>query len=507
MNRNPRGQVARIALVIMSFLLFLTVSVFFIYMQTSEWLRNQQRSSMALADRQLTAIFNNVTSATNALSDVIGAPCTPETIQQLRNQLAITPNLGNIELASDGVVYCSSLVGEVHSGQERREDASLYLTSTVKALPGHPFVITHRQQGKFGLYTSTDGYYLKNILESASTLLPVVLVTQSGWMGENGAINLRQYAGPHNLQLNSSRFHYQLWSNIDRQAVLATSIKNNRLLMSLLIVIAAVAAYACYRWSAIRRSPEQQLTSAILQGEIQAWLQPIVRAGDRQVVGCEVLVRWLNKEGIIPPDQFIPLAEQSGLIIPLTKALITQVTEQFLQAFHPATPFYISLNISAQHLQSPNLYADLTPLLTGLNPNIKLALEITEREIVVANQQVNDNIRRLHQEGVLFALDDFGTGYSTLEILHHVNIDLIKIDKLFVSGIGSNPVCQDIIGNILDLAKRIDARVIAEGVETEQQASFLQQQGDLSLQGYLFSKPLPISAFKDYLVANNVWNG
>ncbi|WP_431628481.1 EAL domain-containing protein [Enterobacter bugandensis] len=143
-------------------------------------------------------------------------------------------------------------------------------------------------------------------------------------------------------------------------------------------------------------------------------------------VGCEVLVRWLHKENIIPPNQIIQLAEQSGLIVSLTRQLIRCVTDQFAMSFKPENPLYISFNISARHLQSDLLEDILNYFHSRVDSNIRLVLEITAHEIITSDDKVRKNIKQLKARGVKLTLDDFGTGYSTLKTLLYTPVEIIK---------------------------------------------------------------------------------
>jgi sensor c-di-GMP phosphodiesterase-like protein len=485
-----------------SILIFLTclfISVSFVYLQAVVWFKNQQNEHMLLAVNQINSMLDNVHRATLRIKTLAGKECTPETIRQLRQFLAQTPNVGNIELTEEGVVYCSSLAGKIDSRDERREDNSLYLTSDIKSLRGHPFLISHISMAKFGLYTSTDAYYLRYILGSASTLSSVILSTQKGWMEPHGTIHYNSVPQKQNIQTASTQYPYLLSSEVDNKKIISFSLKNGKMIGLIITLLSAAIGVFYYYWAGRADTPDKLLRNALYKQEFRPYLQPIVKGKDTRLVGCEVLARWLHKNTVIPPDQFIPLAEQSGLIIPLTKQLIVEITDKFLSDFRPDTPFYISFNVSAPHLQSSSLFDDFQYLLERKDRNITLVIEITEREIVSQDEQVSSNIKKLRQHGVVFALDDFGTGYSSLELLHRIDISLIKIDKLFTSGIDSNSLYKDIIENIVDLARRIDAAVIVEGVETRQQTEYLTTLGEISFQGYLFSKPLPIDDFKAYM--------
>lgn len=458
---------------------------------------------MLLAQRQLDSLLLHVEQSAQNMTSLIGVPCSSQTIQQLRQQLAITPNVGNIELAASGQVYCSSLQGVVLPGIENRESLKLYLSSDIKALQGHPFVLFHLQHGPWGLYTSTDGYYIRNILEAASALAPVSMITDHGWMAQDGKIHYDPAPHQGNFFIQSKQYGFSLIADVDPDAVISTGLKRGRLMIIILICFSVAAGIAAYIWSKRPGTSEMLLMDAMKNKELHPYLQPILKGEPPIAIGCEVLVRWLHKDNLIPPDQFIPLAEQTGLIIPITQQLIAQVTDNFASNFKTSKPFYISFNVSAKHLESEKFQEDFDYFLSRVGHNLILILEITEREILSDNTQVAQNIAALKAKGVRFALDDFGTGYATLEILKRTPVDIIKIDKLFTSGIGKNDICNEIIGNIIDLAGRLHADVTAEGVETKEQVDFLKTQGEIAYQGYLFSKPLSLGEFKQYLARVN----
>jgi len=491
-------------LALITFLICLAVATTMFYLQTAHWVRDQQYENMRRVQQQLDLLFGHVERSAQSLQPLIGMPCTAVTVAALRKWLAITPNVGNIELTISGNVYCSSLSGVVPPGWERREALRLYLTTGIRTLPGHPFVIFHLQRGDNGLYTSTDGYYIRSVLDAASGLAPIVITTAQGWMAQDGIVHTLPYTRKENALIHSNAYGYQLITYVGKREVIAISLKSGRMMMGSILILAAFMAFASYLWSGRSLAPEKLLQFAIKNREFHPYYQPIVKGDPLKPVGCEVLVRWLHQGKIIPPDQFIPLAEQTGLIIPITCQLIRDVTDHFVTSYPFQKPFYISLNIGAHHLQSDTLETDLDYLLTRAEDHIRLVLEITEREIIVGDSRIKRNIDRLKARGVRFALDDFGTGSSTLETLHFTPVELIKIDKLFTAGIGSNELCHAIIANITDLAKRVNADLIAEGVETKEQVAYLRQQDEMAFQGYLFSRPLPLDSFKKWLKAAGV---
>lgn len=168
---------------------------------------------------------------------LIGAPCTSSAVAELLRQLAITSNVVNIELAKSGEVYCSSLLGDVPSGTEIREERSLYLTLNTPILPGNPFVVFHLHENGYGLYTSTNGYYIRSILESASELSPVVLLIGNGWMGQGGAIHSTPFTAEQYTQIHSEAYGYRLSSNIDARDIIAFCLKSGRIIMAIFLVL------------------------------------------------------------------------------------------------------------------------------------------------------------------------------------------------------------------------------------------------------------------------------
>lgn len=209
-------------------------------------------------------------------------------------------------------------------------------------------------------------------------------------------------------------------------------------------------------------------------------------------------MRWSHPTlGIIPPDNFIPLAESCNLIMPMTQALMVQVRQQFLPLIHLLPKdFHFAFNISASHLRNFNLVEDCRVFIQAFRANpVKLVLELTERELLVTDGVTERLVAELHKLGVLIAIDDFGTGNSSLKYLQNFEVDILKIDKSFVSNIGIDSHSVHIIDNIIDLARRLHLQTVAEGVENEIQAAYLKAHNVTFLQGYLYGKPIPMEDF------------
>ena len=238
---------------------------------------------------------------------------------------------------------------------------------------------------------------------------------------------------------------------------------------------------------------EHDLEQALERGELDVYYQPIVALETRKIVGVEALLRWQQLErGLVLPSTFVPVAEQTGLIIPLGVWLMERAFAQ-LKRWHDAghTELFVSVNVSARQLQHPQLVSDIRGTLErlDLSPTC-LALELTESVLV---EKLGENLSRfkaLHDAGVRLSIDDFGTGYSSLSYLKRLPVHTLKIDRSFLTGVPEYENDAVIVKTILAMAQNMHLGVVAEGVETSAQADFLRAHGCDQAQGYLFSRPV-----------------
>ncbi len=212
------------------------------------------------------------------------------------------------------------------------------------------------------------------------------------------------------------------------------------------------------------------------------------------VTGCEALVRWQHPDfGLVPPDNFIPIAEESGLIVPLGEWIVEQACRQYMQWLEDGLNIdCIAVNLSARQFVEPNLCNKLEQIVkaVGIQPQA-LELELTESMLMEDIDSAVKTMQRLKQMGFKLSIDDFGTGYSSMAYLKHFPIDKLKIDRSFVDGLPENDKDVAIISTIISLAQGLSLEVIAEGVETEAQKQLLNTLSCAHMQGYHFAKPLP----------------
>lgn len=255
---------------------------------------------------------------------------------------------------------------------------------------------------------------------------------------------------------------------------------------------------------------ESDLRFAIDRREFSMHYQPLISLEDGSIIGFEALLRWQHpNRGFIPPFEFIPIAEDSGLIIPITNWILKETTEQ-LAAWQKISPssqdLIVSVNISGKHLAQDGLIEEVRKALhaSKIKPSC-LKLEITESVAMENAEHTIIILNKLKELGVQLSIDDFGTGYSSLSYLHRLPFDTLKIDRSFVNNVGSKGENSEILQTIVSLAKNLKMRSIAEGIETEAQLQILRDLDCDFAQGYLFSKPLPKEEMEKQLYQKYFW--
>ncbi|MFS4434284.1 EAL domain-containing protein, partial [Citrobacter farmeri] len=260
-----------------------------------------------------------------------------------------------------------------------------------------------------------------------------------------------------------------------------------------IVLISCLVGYALERYLNRSTTPEETLRRAINKGEIVPFYQPVVNGREGTLRGVEVLARWKHPTaGYISPASFIPVAEKSGLIIPLTQGLMRQVAEN-MNAIASKLPegFHVGINFSASHISSPSFVAECLKYKDSFKrKDLNLVIEVTEREPLHVDEHLVQTLNVLHENGFVIALDDFGTGYSGLSYLHDLHIDYIKIDQSFVARVNTEEDSTRILDCVLDLARKLSLSIVAEGVETKEQVDYLNRNDITFLQGYYFFKPV-----------------
>jgi len=262
-----------------------------------------------------------------------------------------------------------------------------------------------------------------------------------------------------------------------------------------------------------RRQMEKDLSQALANKEFHLVYQPQISLESRRVIGAEALIRWEHPvRGLVPPDDFIPIAEANGIIVEIGQWVLDQACAQAAHWADQGTPLRIAVNLSAVQLRQASIVGDILDTLHRHDiPAGRLELEVTETSFMTNLSDAVAKLHRLNKAGINIAVDDFGTGYSSLTYLKQMPVQHLKIDKQFIRDLLVNEDDTRIANTIIDLGKSLNLSVVAEGVETAEQEYYLTQRGCKLAQGYFFSKPLLpndferfVEDFHEQLVENNV---
>ena len=250
----------------------------------------------------------------------------------------------------------------------------------------------------------------------------------------------------------------------------------------------------------------QELAAAFDAGDLCLYYQPQIRLSDGEIVGAEALCRWFHEgRGSVPPDKFIPVAEESGLIVPIGRWVITEACSQAKAWQRDGLPeLRMSVNVSAQQLQGADFVTTVAEVLleTEMHPS-SLVIEVTESTALGVSEEVRESLKRLNAMGVILVVDDFGIGYSALDRIAELPFQGLKVDRSFVASMDSGPERLAIVRTVIDLGRHLSLETVAEGVETAEQAECLTELHCDLAQGFLYSPALAPDDFAGFVRARS----
>ncbi|WP_416773223.1 EAL domain-containing protein [Pseudomonas sp. RHF3.3-3] len=496
---------ARYGLNLLIGLLPVVSGIAILHWQADRALNANTRETAQDALKQFELMLDNAERAAHAIVPLAGRPCAQVELA-LREQVTRRPFVRAANLAWDNNLYCTSLFGPY---QEVIDPAnyvagSLWLMKGNTVTPGSSLLAYRLAQGNGAAIVSIDGYHLSNLLHLMGRETGLVLQVGNAWTSGQGQImdGKAPAFAVARTTLRSTRFPFSVSAGFAEGETWRYLVREYRELLALLLILGLLAGITT-RWLQKRSgAPSNELRRALEAREFIPYFQPVVRSGTLQWSGLEVLMRWNHpREGLVRPDLFIPFAEHCGLIVPMTRSLLQQTAA--LLAPHSASlepGFHVGVNITAQHCHDLQLVQDCRDFLAAFAPGqIRLVLELTERELIEPGEVTHQLFEQLHDLGVMVAIDDFGTGHSSLSYLRKFNVDYLKIDQSFVAMIGADVLSRHILDSIIELSVKLELGIVAEGVETTEQRDYLAARGVDFLQGYLFGKPLPAADFLNSL--------
>ncbi len=493
-NKTPFTR-RKIISSVLIFSLTLLFSWGVLYYQTQQHYQAEVWSRLSLSLRVLDDHFKQADATVRELSQQMTGNCEHDRVALMKTLIEVS-SIQTLSVIKGGNVVCSTyprIIGaHIPDGELHRFNAMI--SSVI--IPGQLIFTLKTGSDDLFILASLHGSVLLGIINILDEQNHVHINYQENWFSADNRFFTRP--NPDNLYLKSPFFPYSISTKIDSNQRLTYFFSHNMWLLGVLVLFSLLPAIGYLKYGD-RREMIRAIKKGINTGQFVPFSQGIVDSQGR-LVGCEILVRWFYRSHLIRPDEFIPVAERSGLIVLMSHQLIRD-THTILYSQLDGCPddFYLSFNICP--LELTDLHAQgLIDAVNGFRhcdklSNIKIILELTERQIVQHTPETQANIDRLHQLGVDIYIDDFGTGYSSFENILQLNIDGLKIDKHFVDRYPDDVISANLIDNMTDLAARLNVSVVAEGVETQHQADALIEKGVDYLQGYHYCRPVNLFAF------------
>jgi len=471
-------------------------------------LHNRLTAAAETAVSDADRFLDRIAAGLRERQGMIGASCDPETVHRLDRMTYESPLVRTVGLYDGaGRLYCTSrgpadLDISSQVGNTRR--GGLVVRMGRSAMMGTPSIIVDnsRDDGA-GIDAVADPALFDELaapLNFESASLQVVL-SDGTLLREAGQPLADMGVAPISLSWSSRKFDLKATVTVPGTSVWVLFRSELALFGTAGVILSALLVWVTTRRVTDRQFLSRGLKAALRRRELEVHYHPLIDIQNDRCVGAEALIRWRHPErGLVRPDLFIPIAEESELIIPVTRWLMNRVRDDF-EGIELPREFHISINLAPIQFKDTVIVDDIRAIFSGRNLSpAMLVLEATERfPIDDAGRKVIDALRTM---GPGIALDDFGTGHSGLAYLQKFHGDYLKIDASFVQAIGTDAVTRTVVDSIINLARDLDMEIIAEGVETVGQLEYLRKRGVPYAQGFLFAQPLPVAEFEIYRRTN-----
>ena len=442
-----------------------------------------------------------------ALQALVGLPCADAHLM-LRKQAATLQTVRSIALVKGGIVYCSSIFGDRDVPLRLIQPAlpssepQLVLSTDQSLLKGSPVLIQWypvSDTGEDGVMQIVNiDLITRMMLEPQRPLITdVSLGVGTKFLRDGQKVTDSLTYDDNDAVVRKSSEHFPFTIIVSGPGASGLALQNLPSQLPLALLISLLLGYIAWLATASRMSFTWEINLGLAAREFELFCQPLLNARTQKCVGVEILLRWNNpRQGWISPDVFIPLAEEHNLIVPLTRFVMIETVRQI--GYFPAhSGFHIGINVAASHFRNGTLLQDLNRYWFSAKPKQQLIVELTERDAL--HEADYRMVRELNRKGVKLAIDDFGTGNSSLSWLEKLRPDVLKIDKSFTTALGTDAVNSTVTDIIIALGQRLHIELVAEGVETQEQARYLRHHGVQILQGFLYARPMPLRDFPKWL--------
>lgn len=423
---------------------------------------------------------------------LLSEDCTPRARAVLESLAINTRHIRLINLYRNDVLHCSSFsdMSAVRQSYQPYIKERLSILAKSSISPDENILVLQNDYPEGMVTTSISTVWFSEAMAFVNDENHMILKV----LNEKLALIGHERTGDTDIYLKSQKYPFSLAFSSGDTISLSRFLRESWLTLLLSMLLALMTGGGLWRYRFRRQGMYENLFDAIKNGEIVPWYQPIVFSRTGDVYGVEVLARWITASGeVISPASFIPLAEQSGLIVPLTRCLMKQASKELpARLYDRATPFHVSFNITTASLMEPGFTEDCLRFIRSFpEGSLAMTVELLERDTFERVAELQEKLYSLQAHNIKIALDDFGTGYANLNFLNALPIEIVKIDKLFIKGLTREEDSTRLIDAVIGMAKSLNMKVLVEGVETEFQVNYLRDNEVDYFQGYYFSRPVP----------------
>jgi sensor c-di-GMP phosphodiesterase-like protein len=487
------------------------------YTTAEEDLQRDLEAGARLAVRNAEHVVDRALADLDEVVALVGAPCDAGTVDRLQRVVYDSPVVREIGLFdADLRVYCTNFGKPDVEPEATPQDRALFPAEGLHfrvfrtQIKGERSLVASRRlasgEGANALVAPQE--FRNNVLAEASGLrggLRLVL-SDGSLLGQTPASVARGTPGYLETEVTSARLPLRIEGARPASDVRELFVQRVPRYGLVGLGLGVLAAMGFARAMRRRLSLETELRTALRRGELEVHYQPIIALSSGRCAGAEALVRWRHPRlGLVRPELFIAMAEETGLVMPMTEWMLRRVREELLGHFRGRQDFHVGVNLVAQHFRDEGIVHEVETVFTreGFDPSA-LMLEVTERQLVDDRDGTARRVMaRLQSLGCTLALDDFGTGQSSLAYLERFHVDYLKVDKAFVDTIGTESLSRPVLDAVIDLGHRLDMQLIAEGVEEPHQAAYLRERGVAYAQGYHFSPPMPVGELLGFVARTN----